>query len=305
MDMISQEAKKIREQLFANQNLDYLLTVPLEIQRKDWENSALNSKLAEGTTVKNEQYKNITVEWISNENSDKQRIILYFHGGGSNQGSCITHRKLVSHIVRVTNIPVVIHNYPLAPENPYPSALVFSEQIFLWLFEKGYKAEHILFGGDSSGCALALALMMILKSKNHCLPKAAFLLSPMLDFTLSGSTIKTLTKLDPIVFEEDLKISVKYYCGNESPYNPYISPIFGEFKGFPPLLIQVGSGEILLDDSKRLYKKARESGVNVQLDIWEEMWHVFQGWVGEVPEAEQSLEKIKIWIDDSSGYEAL
>lgn len=298
--MISPETKKIKNVLFKNQNLEYFLNTPLEIQRKDWEDSALDVMLPEGTKVKGERDKNIFVEWISNETSDKQNFILYFHGGGLTQGSCITHRKLASHIVRVVNLPVIIHDYPLAPENPYPAALTYSQQVYLWLLEKGYKAENIIFGGDSSGCGLALALMMQLKNKGYALPKAAFFLSPMLDFTLSGTTMKTSVKLDPVVFEEDLKMTVKYYCNNESPCNPYISPIFGELGGLPPLLIQVGSGEVLLDDSKRLYDKAKAFGVNVQLDIWDEMWHVFQGWVGEVPEAELSLGKIKEWKESIS-----
>ena len=295
--MISPEAIKIKEILFKNNNLEYYLNTPLEIQRKDWENSALDVILPEKTEIKRESYRDILMEWISNETSDKQNIILYFHGGGLTQGSCITHRKLVSHIVRVTKLPVVIHDYPLAPENPYPAALINSEQVYLWLLGKGYKTENIFFGGDSSGCGLALALMTRLKSKNFPLPGAAFFLSPMLDFTLSGSTMKTSRHLDPIVFEEDLEMSVKNYCNNESPYNPYISPLFGEFEGFPPLLIQAGSCEVLLDDSKRLYNRAKASGVNVQLDVWDEMWHVFQGWAGEVPEAELSLEKIREWKD--------
>jgi acetyl esterase/lipase len=294
--MISIEAKKIKNILFKNQNLDYFLNTPLEVQRNDWENSNLGIILPEGTNIKRESNKNLLVEWITNETSDKKNIILYFHGGGLTHGSCITHRKLLSHIVRIVNLPIVIHEYSLAPENPYPAALVYSEQVYLWLLEKGYKAKNIYFGGDSAGCGLALSLMMQLKNKDYILPKGAFLLSPMLDFTLSGKSIKTSANFDPVVFEEDLKMSVKYYCNNESPYNPYISPISGEFKGFPPLLIQVGSGEILLDDSKRLYDKAKSYGVNIQLDIWDEMWHVFQGWVGEVPEAEQSLVKIKEWI---------
>jgi acetyl esterase/lipase len=300
--MISEEAKKIKDVLFRNQNLEYLLNTPQEVQRKDWEDSALDFILPEGIKIIREKDINISADWISSETSDKQEIILYFHGGGLTQGSSITHRKLASHIVRVVNVPVIIHDYPLAPENPYPAALVYSQKVYLWLLKKGYKNENIIFGGDSSGGGLALALIMKLKNEDHALPKAGVFLSPMLDFTLSGNTMKKSAKLDPLVFEDDLKMSVKYYCRDESPYNPYISPIFGKFNGVPPLLIQVGRDEILLDDSKRLYDKAKLSGVNVQLDIWDDMWHVFQGWVEEIPEAELSLRKIKEWKDNIFPY---
>ncbi|MCX7746686.1 MAG: alpha/beta hydrolase [Clostridia bacterium] len=290
--MISTQGKRVKKELIGNKNLENILNVPLEIQRKQWEDSALDVKLPEGTCIEEIVVKNISAEWVTTQNSSKQNVILYFHGGGYNQGSSITHRKLVAHIAHSTNLPVMIHNYPLAPENPYPAALNSSEQVYTWLLDNGFKPENILLGGDSSGGGLALALMLLLKSKNYLLPKAAFLLSPMLDLTFSGDTIKTCAQSDPLIFEEDLLLTASYYCSDESPYNPLISPVYGEFEGFPPLLIQVGSDELLLSDSIRVAEKAKAAGVDVRLDIWNEMWHVFQAWVEDVPEANRAIEKI-------------
>lgn len=213
-------------------------------------------------------------------------------------GSCVTHRKLASYIASITNTPVLVHNYPLAPEHPFPAALDFSEQVYQWLIERGYGADQIIFGGDSSGCALELSLMLKLKDNGCPLPKASFLFSPMLDFTLSGETIKTLAEIDPCLFEEDIRTSAKLYCNGAASGNPYITPLNASFVEFPPMLIQVGSSEILLDDALRLSKIASSVGVDVCLEIWDDMWHVFQGNIGELPEAEQALENVNTFLDN-------
>lgn len=294
--MISRQAKSIREQQFQNRDLEYLLNTEISVQRKDWEISALNDKLPEGTEIEKFIVKDIDGELIKNQMSDSQHIILYFHGGGLTLGSCITHRKLVSYIAKITNIPVFVHNYPLAPEYPYPAALNNSLQVYLHLNEKGYKSDQILYGGDSSGCALALSLILKLKSNHFQLPKGVFLFSPMLDFTLSGETIKTLAEIDPCLFAEDIKMTANLYCNGECPENPFITPLNGSFGDFPPLLIQTGSCEMLLDDSMRLREKANGAGVDVCLEIWNEMWHVFQGQIGKMPEAEQALAHVNLFI---------
>lgn len=290
--MISLQARKIKSEKSKNKNIEDVCNVPLALQRKQWENSSLNVKLPEGTNIKAVIVKNIAAEWVSTQNASKRNMILYFHGGGLTMGSSITHRKLAAYIAHSTNLPLLVHNYPLAPENPYPAALNYSEAVYMWLIDHGFKAENILFGGDSSGGGLALSLLLLLKSKGLPLPRAAFLLSTMLDYTLSGETIKSCAQADPVIFEEDLRLTANHYCGNASADNPFISPIYGELENLPPLLIQAGSDEMLLSDSIRLADKASAAGVEVQLDIWNEMWHVFQSQAEKVPEAMLAIEKI-------------
>ncbi len=294
--MISKQAKEIKKNLFLNMNHDYYLNTDISVQRSDWEDSVADAKLPEGTNIEVISDRTVKGELVSSQHSDKQHIILYFHGGGFTQGSSVTHRKLASYIVYITNIPVLVHDYPLAPEHPYPEALDYSEQVYFWLIEKGYQAEQIIFGGDSSGCALALSLILKLKSREQLLPKGIFLFSPMLDLTLAGETMKTLKEADPCVFIEDLRMSVDHYCKGESQDHPFINPLYGNYDGFPDLFIQVGSSEILLDDAVRLKDKAKSAKVSVSLEIWDEMWHVFQGWIGEVPEAEQALERVSLFL---------
>ncbi|MDR0325344.1 MAG: alpha/beta hydrolase [Oscillospiraceae bacterium] len=290
--MISQQAKDIRDTLLKNKNLDELLNTPLEVKRKGWEEFASNDIIPDGIVIEKAVINNLPAEWISTVNSSKDNMILYFHGGGHTQGSIVTHRKLAAHIAKNTEVPVCIFEYPLAPEYPYPAALNSSEGVYAYLLDHGYKADNIVLGGDSSGGGLAIALTLLLKDKEIPFPKGIFLLSPMLDYTLSGDTMKTCAEKDPLCFEEDLRIDASYYIQNESPFNPLISPVYGDIRGFPPLLIQAGSEEILLSDATRFADKAKTSQVDVELSVWEGMWHVFQGWVGEIPEAADAIEKI-------------
>ena len=290
--MISIQAERLKEVLLKSRNLEAILSTPLELQRKGWEEAASADDIPDSIVIREAVIGNTYAEWISTESSRKDNIIMYFHGGGYTQGSTLTHRRLAAHIVKNTDLPMILFNYPLAPENPYPAALNSSEQIYLHLLDSGYQSENIIFGGDSSGGGLATALTLLLKDKKIPLPKGIFLLSPMLDLTLSGGTISTNAGKDPLLYIEDMRRTVSRYIEKESPNNPLISPVFGEISGFPPLLMQVGSDELLLSDSTRFADRAKASQVDVQLSVWEGMWHVFQAWVGEVPEAADAIAEI-------------
>ncbi|MCP1225318.1 alpha/beta hydrolase fold domain-containing protein [Sebaldella sp. S0638] len=287
--MISKEAVTAKEKLFQNKNLEDVINTPLKIQREEWEESAGNVKLPENVKIEEVIIRDIKADWIIPEFTESEYVIFYFHGGGLNQGSKLTHRKLVSEIANRSKLRLFIHNYPLAPENPYPEALNKSLEIYLQLLKSGIKAEKIILGSDSSGSALALALILLLKQKKYSLPKAAFLFSPMLDFSLSGVSVTNNEHLDPKIFKEDLELTSKYYCDKKHFKNPMVSPIYGDFSGFPPLFIQVGSEELLLSDSLTLKEKASNVNVPVKLEIWEGMWHVFQTRFESIPEADQAL----------------
>lgn len=296
--MMSSQAKVLKEKLFANKDLDYLLNTDIYMQRKDWEESVLDMEIPEGIMVENIDIDNINGEFINLQNNETDYVILYFHGGGLCLGSSITHRNLAANIAKFTCLPVFVHNYPLAPEHPYPAALENSQNVYLWLIQKGYKEKRIIFGGDSSGCALALSLIFKLKEKHYDLPGAVFLFSPMLDFTLSGDSLKSNSEIDPCLFEEDMRMSVEHYCRNEDCTNPFITPLNGCFHNFPPILIQVGSSEMLFDDAVRLHVKAQTCNVETHLQIWDELWHVFQSNIGIIPEAAQALIKVNLFIKE-------
>jgi acetyl esterase/lipase len=297
---LSEKAQLIKERMAANREktLDYFLSVPLDIKRADWEQGALNDVLPEHITIESVILGGIQGERITGSGFREDKVILYFHGGGLTSGSPITHRKLGAYIAAGCKIPVVIHDYPLAPEHPFPAALNASIAVYQSLLASGYKGQDIIFGGDSSGCGLACAVMLRLKQQGveqgsgAALPGAAFFLSPMLDYTLSGDSLKTLAELDNQVFEEDLRGDIVSYCAGESPANPLISPLNGDMSGFPRVYIQAGSDEILLSDATRLADKLKTSGVFAELSVWKGMWHVFQFEVGNIPEADEALGEV-------------
>lgn len=296
--MLSIEAQRKREALFRNyaSNVDFVLNTPLHAQRRIWEEGAINVPLPENVSTEVIAEEGISAEWVRHSQAEKRKVILYLHGGGNSQGSSITHRKLVGHIVHCAKVNALTLNYSLAPENPFPAGLMDIKYAWQWLLGQGYRPDEIIIGGDSSGGGLVLSLLLLLKKENSPLPHSCFLLSPMLDYTLSGDSISSCAKKDPMICIEDLRQTVAYYCSHAETSNPLVSPLFGDLTGLPPLLIQTGSDELLLDDSTRLAKQATEAGVNVQFEVWNGLWHVFQSSAGEIPEANRAIRRIASFI---------
>ena len=220
-------------------------------------------------------------EWICvNRAHMKKYIILYCHGGGYSTGSCLYGRTLTSKMASMTSMDVLGFDYRLAPENPYPAALEDATKVWNYLMLLGYGARDIILAGDSAGGNLALALTLRLKDEGRLLPRGLVLMSPWTDLTSSGKSHKTREAIDPILNKEYLERMIAAYTagGKEQPdlKNPYISPLYGDFTGFPPVYIQVGDNEILLSDSLNLHKRMVEANVSVRIDRFEGMWHVFQ-----------------------------
>ena len=296
--MLSIEAQRKREALFRNyaSNVDFVLNTPLHAQRRIWEEGAINVPLPENVSTEVIAEEGISAEWVRHSQAEKRKVILYLHGGGNSQGSSITHRKLVGHIVHCAKVNALTLNYSLAPENPFPAGLMDIKYAWQWLLVQGYRPDEIIIGGDSSGGGLVLSLLLLLKKENSPLPHSGFLLSPMLDYTLSGDSISSCAKKDPMICIEDLRQTVAYYCSHAETSNPLVSPLFGDLTGLPPLLIQTGSDELLLDDSIRLAKQATEVGVNVQIEVWNGLWHVFQSSAGKIPEARRAISRIASFL---------
>lgn len=221
-------------------------------------------------------------EWVSvNRARLKKNLILYCHGGGYSTGSCIYARTLTSKLADTTSMDVLAFDYRLAPEHIFPSALEDGLAVWNYLMHLGYGARDIVLAGDSAGGNLALAMTLKLKEEGRLLPRGMILLSPWTDLTSSGKSHQARANVDPVLNKEYLDRMIKNYtsgiCENEEDLkNPYISPLFGDFSGFPPVYIQVGDNEILLSDSIELRKKMLEYNVSVKLDCFQGMWHVFQ-----------------------------
>lgn len=228
------------------------------------------------------------------QNPNPDRVILQLHGGGyigSMRNAYRSFAGLYNELGKGIN--VFTPDYRVAPEHPYPAALEDALEAYEWLLRFGAQPEKIVIAGDSAGGGLALALCLYLKDHGMQLPEGLVLMSPWTDLTASGESYETNFTKDPLF--GNTRESMIYnldYVGKEDPKNPYISPLFGTYAGFPPMLIQVVSIEMLLSDSTSLAKKAKEAGVKVRLSIYEEMFHVFQ--MGELmlPESRQAWEEV-------------
>ncbi len=216
-------------------------------------------------------------EWVSvNRAHMKKYVILYCHGGGYSTGSSLYARTLTTKLAESTSMDVFCFDYRLAPENPYPAACEDAMKAWDYLMLLGYGARDVIVAGDSAGGNLALSLILKLKEQERLLPRGLVLLSPWTDLTSSGKTHATRAEVDPVLDAEYLDRMIRNYVEDKDLENPLISPLFGDFTGFPPTYIQVGDNEILLSDATRLHKKMIQANVSAKIDVFKGMWHVFQ-----------------------------
>lgn len=216
-------------------------------------------------------------EWVSvNRAHMKKYIILHCHGGGYSTGSSLYARTLTSKLAESTSMDVFCFDYRLAPEHPYPAAAQDAMKAWNYLMLLGYGARDVVLTGDSAGGNLALALVLKLKEEKRLLPRGLVLMSPWTDLTSSGKSFETKAELDPVLNRPYIDRMVKAYAEGQNLEDAFISPLFGNFEGFPPAYIQVGENEILLSDSLRLHQAFIDANVSVKLDVWPGMWHVFQ-----------------------------
>lgn len=245
-------------------------------QSQDYIGSILgNSKEVTYTEV---DMDGVRGEWVSvNRPHMRKYVILYCHGGGYSTGSCLYGRTITSKLATAASIDVLGFDYRLAPEHPYPAALEDALKAWDYLMLLGYGARDVILAGDSAGGNLALVLALKLKAEGRFLPRGLVLMSPWTDLTASGKSYRTRAEVDPVLNAEYIDRMTKAYIPEgENLENPLISPLFGDFEGFPPVYIQVGENEILLSDAMELHKKLQKAGVPAKLDRFKGMWHVFQ-----------------------------
>lgn len=231
-------------------------------------------------------------EWVTTAASDSDRVILYLHGGGYVSGSPSTHAAITARLASEARARIFALAYRLAPESPYPAQLEDAWATYWWLIaEQGVSPAQIIVAGDSAGGGLAISLLLALRDAGMPLPAGAVCLSPWFDLTLSGATVSVNEPTDFLNFNV-LRAAARMYCDGHDLRHPLISPLYADLAGLPPLLIQAGSAEILLDDSRRFAERARAAGVNVQLEIWEHMVHVWHFTWPLEPKARQAIDQI-------------
>jgi len=231
---------------------------------------------------------------------DDGRVILYLHGGGYCLGSILTHRDFAQRLSTACGARVLLIDYRRAPEHPFPAALEDALTAYRWLLAEGVDPSRMSIIGDSAGGGLAVATLLALRDAGERLPETAVLLSPWLDLALTGESLVTKEAEDIVLTTAQLQEFSELYVGNSDAQNPLISPLFADLVGLPPILIQVGSAEILLDDAIRFAPKAKAANIEVVLDIWGEMIHVWQGFAGIMPEAKQAIMKIGAFVREKT-----
>lgn len=231
--------------------------------------------------------------WVTTPKTRTEKsVLLCLHGGAYVLGTPKANAVFPISIADASRIKTFSVDYRLAPEFPYPAAVEDAVAAFKGLLSQGYRAEHVGIIGESAGGGLALAMTLVLRDAGESLPGAMFLSSPWADLEGTGDSVTTNVDCDPDFTDPAVLYScAKPYAGSHSLSDPYISPVNAALEGFPPLLIQVGSREILLSDSLRIARNARSAGVDVTLDVWDGMWHVFNNFP-KVPEAKKANSEV-------------
>ena len=235
------------------------------------------------------------MEYLKPQQAVTGRVILQLHGGGYIGPMKNIYRRFAVRYSKLSlGADVLTPDYRVAPEHPFPAALMDCVYAYRWLLEeKKYQPDKIVIAGDSAGGGLALALCLYARDHGLPFPGGIITMSPWTDVTLSGKSYETNYEIDPLFGNS--KENMLYQCsyiGEADPKNPYLSPLFGSFQGFPPMLMQAGSYEVLLDDTRETARKAREAGVKVRCSVYDGMFHVFQMGLDLIPESREAWEEV-------------
>ena len=264
--------------------------------RANFEAMSRNFKPAADASFERVDADGVAAEWVSTEAGKQLPVILFFHGGGYCIGSAETHRDLVSRLCTAAGARALSVDYRLAPEHPFPAAVDDGVAACRWLIGQGVPASSIVIAGDSAGGGLALATLLALEEAGDELPAGGVCMSPVTDHTKSGESMRTKVDLDPMVHPTSSTANSNRYLGGADARTPLASPLYADLKGLPPLLILVGTSEVLLDDSTRFAERAKAAGVSVELEVWDEMIHIWPYFAAILPEARQAIDRMGAFI---------
>lgn len=242
--------------------------------------------------VKPVQADGVPVEWLLPPGAPQGRLILYLHGGGYVTDSVASRRPMCIQMAQTLKMNVLQVEYRLAPEHPFPAALEDALKAYRWLLAQGHRSSDIVISGDSAGGGLGLATVLALREAGELLPAAVVAMSPWVDLTNKGQSHVTRAEAEVMLHTDVLKEWASCYANGSGLTDPLVSPGYADFHGFPPLLVQVGSDEILLDDSLALAAKAKAAGVEVTLRVWDGMWHVWPVLGSLIPESRMAFDEI-------------
>jgi len=264
--------------------------VPVRTQRRMLRLGDLLTRVPAGITPRPQTLGGVPGEWLGTEPAAGAPVLLYLHGGGYCVGSLDSHRPITAHLAQASGLPLYAADYRLAPEHPYPAALNDAVAVYRALLDAGH--TRILLAGDSAGGGLALATALSLRDAGLPAPVALLLISPWADLGCSGSTMQTHARLDPMLSRAILQRWGREYAGRMPVDHPLCSPLLGDLRRLPPVLIQAGSDEVLLDDSLRLEQRLQAAKVAVTLQVYPRLWHDFQLYAGLLADADTAIARM-------------
>ena len=251
--------------------------------------------LPENTKFERILAENVYAEWITCGEVDTDKTFMFIHGGGYYRGSIAATRATVARISAEAKVRCLSIEYRLAPEHPFPAAIDDTYTAYNWLIKEGLKPKNIIVSGQSAGGGLCLALLLKIKENNGFQPKGAVALSPWTDLSQSGKTMITNANIDPVISKKYLDRMANLYLSKTPSDTPLASPLYGDLSGLPPILVQVGSAETMLDDSKRFVERAKEAKVDVQIEVWKDMFHGWHGSAHILKHAEEAIKSIGLF----------
>ena len=281
---------KLKNRYTANKTIDQL--------RKETKDAGNIIPLPKNTKFKRVSVGNIDAEWITSGEFETDKIFMFMHGGGYYRGSIASTRATVARISAEAKVRCLSIEYRLAPEYPFPAAIDDTYTAYNWLLKEGVKPKNIIVSGQSAGGGLCLALLLKLKEKNFFQPRGAVALSPWTDLTQSGKTMKINADIDPVISKKYLDRMANLYLAKTPNTSPLASPLYGELSGLPPLLVQVGSAETMLDDSRRFVEKAKEAKVDVQIEVYKDMFHGWHGSAHILKDGKKAIKNIGLFCRD-------
>jgi acetyl esterase/lipase len=238
----------------------------------------------------------VSAEWFTPTGGDTKRVMLYLHGGGYLLGSVDSHRALLERLAKASGARVLAINYRLAPEAPFPAPVDDACKAYRWLLAQGIAAKNISIAGDSAGGGLTLGTLLALRDAGDAMPGCAVPISPWTDMEGTGASMETRAAVDPMVQKGPLGEMAAAYLQGADTRNPLASPLYGDFKGLPPLLIQVGDAETLLDDTTRIAPKLKAAGVDVTVEVWDEMIHVWHLFAPMLDKGQEAIDSIGAFV---------
>lgn len=290
--MASDELTTVRE-LLAAVDLD-----SMTVAERRAATASVASQPPRGTTVDPVDAGGAPAEWVAAAGADSARVLVYLHGGAYQIGSPATLRHMVALLSRAARARVLSVDYRLAPEHPFPAAVEDAVAAYRWLLATGTDPQVVAVAGDSAGGGLALGALVALRDAGTPMPAAAVVLSPWTDLALTGESLRTRAAVDVMIRAAGLGTTADTYLAGADPRHPYASPLYADLHGLPPMLIHVGDAEVILDDSIRIAARARDHGVDVTIEVWDEMPHVWHAFAGLLPEADRAIERIGRWLTE-------